>query len=266
MRQTPVTDGIPTYHGYEGTLTVPLATLLGTGAAPGDAAGFGLLDPGAARDLAATASTHPATRSCVTITGHDGTATAHGCAPGQHPYHPSQYPTPGPHPGPAPSRPGGESQADEGSAGSGGSRDRPGGRGKRAGTRDGPSASEIGQAADFLRRLRVTLTPIAEGSCDHTSYEPGYRPSRKLRHLITARTARCHFFGCTRPAAECDADHTVPWPSGPTCQCNLGPPCRHHHRCKQDTGWRLEQPEPGVMIWTGPSGRSRATRPTTYLT
>ncbi|MBV9379729.1 MAG: HNH endonuclease [Streptosporangiaceae bacterium] len=230
-------------------ITIPLATLLGTGAAPGDAAGFGLLDPAAARDLAATASHHPATRWCVTLTGHDGTATAHGCAPGQHPYHPGQHPAAG---------------------GTGGGSGAPGGNGQNGGDRpgncrDGPPAPADGsQAAEFLRRLRAELAPIAKTTCDHASYKPGYRPSRTLRHLITARTARCHFFGCARPAAECDADHTVPWPAGPTCQCNLGPPCRHHHRCKQDPGWTLQQPEPGVMIWTGPSGRQHVTRPTTY--
>ena len=30
-------------------------------------------------------------------------------------------------------------------------------------------------------------------------------------------------------------------------------------------GWKLEQPEPGVMRWTTPSGRSYTTRPTEYL-
>jgi hypothetical protein len=31
--------------------------------------------------------------------------------------------------------------------------------------------------------------------------------------------------------------------------------CRAHHRTKQAAGWHLEQPEPGVLIWTLPSGR-----------
>lgn len=37
------------------------------------------------------------------------------------------------------------------------------------------------------------------------------------------------------------------------------PLCRHHHR-KQAQGWRLEQPEPGVVIWHTPVGRVYATR------
>ena len=32
----------------------------------------------------------------------------------------------------------------------------------------------------------------------------------------------------------------------------------------QAEGWRLEQPEPGVLVWRTPSGRSYATGPTTY--
>ena len=40
--------------------------------------------------------------------------------------------------------------------------------------------------------------------------------------------------------------------------------CRHHHRCKQAEGWWLEQPEPGVLKWRVPSGRSFATTPTAY--
>jgi len=48
------------------------------------------------------------------------------------------------------------------------------------------------------------------------------------------------------------------------CYENLAPLCRHHHRCKQAQGWRLEQPEPGVLIWRAPSGRTYVTTPTDY--
>jgi len=52
--------------------------------------------------------------------------------------------------------------------------------------------------------------------------------------------------------------------SGWKCECGSSPLCRHHHRCKQAEGWRLEQPEPGVLVWRTPSGRSYATTPTQY--
>ena len=44
----------------------------------------------------------------------------------------------------------------------------------------------------------------------------------------------------------------------------MAPPCRRHHRVKQAPGWKLNQPEPGVMSWTTPSGRSYTTTPTVY--
>jgi hypothetical protein len=44
----------------------------------------------------------------------------------------------------------------------------------------------------------------------------------------------------------------------------LAPLCRHHHRCKQAERWRLEQPEPGVLVWRTPAGRTYATIPTEY--
>jgi hypothetical protein len=66
------------------TLTVPLATLAGHSATPGEAGGFGLLDPDSARDVVAAAARHPDTRWCVTALHPDGTAAAHACVPGPH--------------------------------------------------------------------------------------------------------------------------------------------------------------------------------------
>ena len=39
-----------------------------------------------------------------------------------------------------------------------------------------------------------------------------------------------------------------PQVKGIDCTCSHSPFCRHHHRAKQAEGWRLEQPEPGVLI------------------
>ena len=36
----------------------------------------------------------------------------------------------------------------------------------------------------------------------------------------------------------------------------LYPLCRRHHQAKQAPGWRLEQPEPGVLIWHTPHHRA----------
>jgi hypothetical protein len=113
--------------------------------------------------------------------------------------------------------------------------------------------------------LNIRMIPVARGPCDHARAETGYHPGRKLAHLIRARNGRCTAPGCTRPAARCDLDHTVPWDQGGiTCECGLAPLCRHHHRCKQAEGWHLQQPEPGVLVWRTPSGRSYTTTPTEY--
>ncbi|MGH3247753.1 MAG: DUF222 domain-containing protein, partial [Trebonia sp.] len=203
-------------------LLVPIGTLLGWSSAPGEIPGFGILDPQTTRDLVEAASRHPETRWCGTIIGSDGTAVAHGCAPGQHRWHPSQSgppsqtgplgpghqnPSPGPSPSPSP----------------------------------GPSPSPArrsAQVAEFLRRLRVEPSRIARGECDHRNYSEKYVISRRVKHLIKARASTCTAPGCNRPAAEADADHTIPWPDGPSCECNLGAPCRYHHRNKQAPGWQ----------------------------
>jgi hypothetical protein len=182
------------------------------------------------------AAAHPETRWCVTVVGSDGTASAHGCAPGQHPWTPRDGPGPPPDPAAAPPPPG-----------------------------QLPTAQQAAQVADLLRRLGVTLAPIAKGQCDHRHYSDKYVISRKVKHLLQARASKCTAPGCNRPAAEADADHTIPWPDGPSCECNLGAPCRYHHRNKQAPGWHLEQPEPGVMKWRNPSGRTHTTYPTKYM-
>jgi len=119
--------------------------------------------------------------------------------------------------------------------------------------------------AGLAAALKTRLMPVARGACSHAHAEPGYRPSRKLRHLVMARNTRCTAPGCTSPAARCDQDHTRPWEDGGlTCECDLAPLCRRHHRIKQAQGLKLEQPEPGIMVWTTPAGLTRVTTPTKY--
>jgi len=112
---------------------------------------------------------------------------------------------------------------------------------------------------------KVTITPIAASTCDHRHQSAGYQPSATLRHLVKTRSPRCGYPGCRRPAVRCDDDHTVPHhKGGRTCECNLHPLCRHHHQTKQAPGWHLTQPQPGVLVWTTPSGRTYTTTPEPY--
>jgi hypothetical protein len=213
-------------------LIVPAAALLGWGTAPGQAGTWGLTDPQETRDIVQAASYDPRTRWCLTVVNERGEAIAHACARGRHPWTPQS-------PDPPPGIPGTASSTGERSA----------------------------RVQEFLTALGLSpgaLAPIAQDACDHRHAEPRYAPSRKLRHLIRARTQTCTAPGCGGQSVHADLDHLLPYPDGPTDECNLHPPCRAHHRAKQAPGWRVAQPEPGVIRWTLPSGRARTTRPTIY--
>ena len=219
-------------------LTMSLSALLGLGSGPAEVAGFGPVDPDLARQLSIRAAAHPATRWCLTVTDDSGRAIGHGCMPGRRPAQVFGDPGGGATPGP-PARPGG-------------------GAGPVRWAE--PAKRQLG-----ARELTVKIAALAQGTCDHQNQEPGYEPSRRLQHLIRARSVTCSAPGCCRPAARCDLDHTVPYEQGGlTCECDLAPLCRHHHRCKQAEGWRLEQPEPGVLVWRTPAGRTYITTPSTY--
>jgi hypothetical protein len=105
----------------------------------------------------------------------------------------------------------------------------------------------VRKLADLLRRLNATPEPVARDSCDHGNAESHYVPSRKLRHLVRARTQLCSAPACNAQALYCDIDHTVPYPDGPIDQCNLNPKCRRHHRTKQAPGWKVTQPTPDTV-------------------
>jgi hypothetical protein len=121
-----------------------------------------------------------------------------------------------------------------------------------------------GQLTELLRCLNPTFTVVAVDTCDHAQAEDQYTPSRRLKHLIRARSATCDAPGCQAQAVYADLDHTVPWPHGPSDQCNLAPRCRTHHRAKQAPDWTVEQTAPGVTRWTLPSGRTHTTTATRY--
>ena len=125
--------------------------------------------------------------------------------------------------------------------------------------RTGAAGTESGNWA-----FNVRLRALAAAECGHERESGHYRPPPSLWHLIQTRNQRCTYAGCRMPAVRCDDDHTVPFEKGGrSCECNLGPLCRHHHRVKQLQGWRLEQPEPGVLAWVTPSGWKYITGPTT---
>ena len=130
----------------------------------------------------------------------------------------------------------------------------------------GPAGVGWGRAVGVAAWVAgVRLEWLESGVCAHRRECAGYRPSPSLRHLIRVRQQLCVFPGCGRAARRCDLDHTIPYHlGGRTCECNLAPLCRKHHQAKQTQGWTLDQPEPGIMIWTVPSGRRYITCPSVY--
>jgi hypothetical protein len=215
-------------------LTMPVATWLGGSSEPGEAAGFGPLPAEDARALANLIARQPGARWCLTLTGRDGRAIAHGCARA------------GPHMAGRDGQP----------------------RGEPWSSRDGPAAREPGAARagpPLGWALTVTVRPLAVGECLHERESKGYQPAPSLRHVVNVRQRTCGFPGCRNPAARCDQDHTIPHDQGGrTCECNLACLCRRHHQAKQAQGWWLDQPEPGVLVWRLPHGRSYRVEPRRY--
>ena len=284
-------------HGSPGAvnLTMPLATWLGLSDAPGHAAGYGPLDAADSREVAARLAGQRGSRWCITLTGEGGRPVAHGCAragpapSGRSRPPPRRSPRGGGSPGPSP-RSGGPLGGSPRGGGSPGPSPRGGGSLSRSPRSRRPPRHAVGSAgwpadvngwladangwpadangwlADVSGWLAgIAIGRLETGDCRHLRESPSYRPPPSLRHLITIRQPACSFPGCRRPAVRCDEDHTLPYDQGGrTCECNLAPLCRRHHRAKQARGWQLAQPEPGTMVWITPSGRSYATGPAAY--
>jgi len=233
-------------------LVLPLSTWLGWSPSPGEVAGFGPLDAADSRAVAAALARDPATKWCVTVTGPDGRAAAHGCAkagPGQPPPGPD---TPAGDPRQSPAGP---------STPAGGPRQP---ASELADLGEGPRPPPPSSFRAWL--ASITVAWLEKDGCSHRRESPGYRPSPALTHLIQARQGTCIAPGCRRPATSCDFEHTIPYHlGGRSCECNGGPCCRRHHRAKQAEGWHLSQPRPGSFVWTTPHGRSYRTEPEPYL-
>ncbi len=131
-----------------------------------------------------------------------------------------------------------------------------------------------GQAVtDLLSQAEGQLTlrtPTAAVACpghprgpDGRILEPGpYTPSAALALAVRTRDRTCRFPGCAVPSIDCDLDHTIPHPHGPTCICNLAALCRRHHRLKTHTpGWTVTNHGNGHLTWTTPTGQTHHTQP-----
>jgi hypothetical protein len=131
----------------------------------------------------------------------------------------------------------------------------PGGRAvATAGARAGPGGPAGWR--HWLAGLRFDW--LEAGTCCHRRQALRYQPGPGLRNLICVRQRTCCFPRCRRAASRSDLDHTLAYQHGGlTCECNLAPLCRRHHKVKQARGWTLTQPQPAS--WSGPHRTAAAT-------
>ncbi|MEX2652827.1 MAG: DUF222 domain-containing protein [Acidimicrobiia bacterium] len=126
----------------------------------------------------------------------------------------------------------------------------------------GPVIADIARQvaeSQFDSEHRVTVTehgaPIWTGTTRR-------RPTTHQKRRVQVRDPHCVFPGCRICAGESDLDHTIAFSEGgPTETENLAPLCRHDHRLKHQTGWKLERTKPGVYQWTSPLGHTYQVEP-----
>ena len=138
----------------------------------------------------------------------------------------------------------------------------------------GPLPAEMIREVAASGTWRCAIVDDRQGTLlglGRSTYTPDYRPGRPLQRHLTVRDQTCTFPGCRQPAHRCDHDHRTRFPTGPTCECNVSPLCRHHHRLKHRAGFTPTTSTdpghpPGTVTWTTPAGRRYHRAPTPLTT
>lgn len=121
---------------------------------------------------------------------------------------------------------------------------------------DAATARRIAAGAPSLARILTHPVTSAILDIDRRSY----RIPADLRRWLVARDVTCTFPGCSHPARSCDLDHRVAWDDGGTTSAdNLAHLCRHHHRLKHESRWRVEGDAGGITTWVSPTGHQHRT-------
>jgi hypothetical protein len=129
-------------------------------------------------------------------------------------------------------------------------------------TIDGPLRARLAeQVATWCNRPETTFNVLPVIDLNEHTESASDAMTKKLAARAKLRTPTCVFPFCDRPSRGCDVDHRVPTGAGlgqrgSSCDCNLVPLCRHHHRLKTHAGWAYTPIEPQVWLWTDPHGRS----------
>ncbi len=113
------------------------------------------------------------------------------------------------------------------------------------------AAREI--AADAVWR-RLVFDEESGALLDHGRRT--YRPPAALADHVRARDVYCRSPLCRRRALDCELDHTVPFPTGPTAEPNLTDECGLHHVEKHAPGWSVLQHPDGRLDWITPTGHT----------
>ncbi|MDK1359862.1 DUF222 domain-containing protein [Arthrobacter sp. zg-Y1219] len=120
------------------------------------------------------------------------------------------------------------------------------------------------QTARRMAREAAKWTPVERDPDTEEILRVGRRrkvPSG-LKRWLRARDGTCRFPGCRSNAVISEIDHTKPWAQGgATDHDNLEHLCRRHHMFKTEGFWKARQPEPGIIEWTSPAGRTYRTEP-----
>ncbi|CAM3707324.1 HNH endonuclease signature motif containing protein [Kibdelosporangium persicum] len=119
-------------------------------------------------------------------------------------------------------------------------------------------ARELAQNATWRRVLTDPSGQVLEVSRRRFA-------SPTLKRHIQMRDRVCRQPGCTVPAERCQTDHTKTYASGGlTAQDNTAMFCKRHNLMRQRTNWRIEQIEPGTLVFHTPASRTVVTTPERY--
>jgi Domain of unknown function (DUF222) len=81
------------------------------------------------------------------------------------------------------------------------------------------------------------LTDPAEGFVELST--KSYKPTPPIWRQVVAKFETCFRNNCAVPATECELDHKIPHPRGPTSSSNLQPGCETDHKAKHAPGFGI---------------------------
>ncbi|WP_139175528.1 HNH endonuclease signature motif containing protein [Nocardioides lianchengensis] len=100
---------------------------------------------------------------------------------------------------------------------------------------------------------QVVIKPVID-LAGHVHVD-AYEVPDRLKERQALLQHSCVFPWCRRRARSCDHDHSDPAAhGGTTCDCNIAPLCRRHHRAKTHTRWRYDKIDDTTFIWRSPNG------------